>query len=149
MFKDYTEVAEPLKLPINGKTYTIRPVLLDDGVRLMDALNPESETIMPDEEFTRIMLGDALDEMRADFVTPAAINRASLTALADWKSSRGAAEVMWETGGDPKAIQAWGKETTNRASRRQAAQAGSTKPRVSGSSTTKPRQNSKVVPVQP
>ncbi len=139
-FKDYAQVAEPLELPINGKTYKIPPVSLPDGIKLADVIDPDSDTTVSDEEFNRLLLGDALDEMRADHVTPAAINRATLAALGDWQKDRATAEIMWETGGDPKALEAWVKANTNRAQRRKVA--GTTKPPVSGSSTKTPPQNS-------
>lgn len=141
-FKDYAEVVERLELPINGKKYQIPPVSLSDGIKLADVIDPDSKTTVSDEEFSRLVLGAALDEMRADHVTPAAIERASLAGLAYWRKGISTAEIMWETGGDPKALEAWVKSTTNRASRRKAAQAGTTKPLASGSSTKKPPQNS-------
>lgn len=141
-FKDYQELADPLVLPIKGKKYTIPAVGLADGIKLTEGLDPESKTPMPDEEFHRILLGTAYDEMLADNIPGPALVRASLAALADFQRGRATAEVLWETGGDPKALTAWVKSTMNRASRRKAAQAGTTKAPVSGSSTTKPPQNS-------
>lgn len=141
-FKDYQELAEPLALPINGKTYVIPAVGLADGIKLTEALDPESKTPLPDDEFNRILLGTAYDEMLADNVPGPAVVRASLTALGDFQRGRATAEIMWETGGDPKALTAWVKATTNRASRRKAAQAGTTKPPASTSSTKKPPQSS-------
>lgn len=105
-FKDYSQVAEPLRLPINGKTYTIPPLTIAQGITLTEHLDPESTAApMNDAEFTRFMLGDALDEMIADGVPDDARKRAVFTALADHQRDRSAAELMWETGGDPKAIQ--------------------------------------------
>lgn len=103
-FQEYNELVEPLELPINGKTYTIPPVGLDEGIRLADLLNPASEVPFTDEEAFTLVLGSALGEMRTDHVTPAAIRRAFRAALADWQRDRSTAEMMWVTGGDPKAL---------------------------------------------
>ena len=138
MFKDYQELADPLVLPINGKKYTISAVGLADGIKLTAALDPESKTPLADDEFNRMLLGTAYNEMLADNVPGPAVIRASLTALADFQKGRETAEIMWETGGDPKALTAWVKAATNREQRRKAAQAGSTKPPVSGNSTKTP-----------
>jgi hypothetical protein len=141
MFKDYNEVRQPLELPINGKTYTIPPVMLDDGIRLTDGLDPKSATVLTDDEFYRIVLGPAWDEMKADYVTPSAIYLAGLTALADWKTSRAAAEVLWAAGGDPKAMRA----PANRAQRRSTSKstgAAPTTPKVASGTTTTSRKTS-------
>ena len=118
MFKDYQELADPLVLPINGKSYTIPAVGLADGIKLTAALDPESKTPLADDEFNRMLLGTAYDEMLVDNVPGPAVIRASLTALADFQKGRATAEIMWETGGDPKALTAWVKAATNRAQRR-------------------------------
>lgn len=142
-FKDYAEFADPLRLPINGKVYEIPPVGLADGIRLAEAITPGSKTAMPDEEFTRIVLGKAYSMMLADNVPGPAVLRASLTALAEFERGRDAAEAMWETGGNPKALDTWVKAQTNRETRRKAGRAGTTPRPASTSSTTKPRPNSK------
>ena len=118
MFKDYQELADPLVLPINGKSYTVPAVGLADGIKLTAALDPESKTPVTDDEFNRMLLGTAYNEMLADNVPGPAVIRASLTALADFQKGRETAEIMWETGGDPKALTAWVKAATNRAQRR-------------------------------
>jgi hypothetical protein len=136
-FKDYNQIVEPLALPINGKLYTIPPVSIAGGIRLDEGLAPDSEKPMPDEEFKRITLGDALDEMRADSVRPTAISLAAMTALADHQTNRGAAEIMWESNGNPKALEDRLKTVTNRATRRKTppAAATTTPRRASGSGT--------------
>jgi hypothetical protein len=107
-FKDYNELVEPLELPINGKVYRIPPIGLEAGIRLAAATAPDApaEDRLSDEEAFPLALGTALDEMRADHVTPAAINRAFLATMADWKRDRATAQIIWEVGADPKAIQA-------------------------------------------
>jgi hypothetical protein len=114
-FQDYTEFIEPLALPIRGKVYTVPPMSHKDGLRLTPILLGEGvPNGMTDAELLRITLGAAGIEMQADGVPADAIDRAMMTAIAEYKFGRGAAEVMWKTGGDPKAIQA----LTNRAQRR-------------------------------
>lgn len=137
MFKDYNEFADPLKLPINGKVYTIPPVGLADGIKLTAAfLGGEDAPVVKDDEFNTILLGPAYDEMLADNVPSVAVVRASLTALADFQRGRATAEILWETGGDPKALTAWVEANSNRAQRR-AKTAASTTPRRASTSSRK------------
>lgn len=143
-FKDFDELADPLILPIKGKLYTIPPVGAADGIRFNLAADPTVKDASPisDEEFFRIFLGTAYDEMVADNIPGAALIRAAYAALADFQSGRGAAVIMWETGGDPKAIEAYSRaHAPNRAARRSkpTAAANSTK-RPASTSGTKPRQ---------
>ncbi len=101
-FKDWSEVYVPLVLRMGGKEYTIRPLNVPDGLLIMKHTKPDAKTEpMPDEKFCRIMLGPALDEMKADGVSFSAMKRAALTALAEFQAGRAVAEVLWETGGDP------------------------------------------------
>jgi hypothetical protein len=104
-FEDYQQVADFLTLPINGKKYRIRPVGMADGVRFKAVRSGELDEIIDDVEFNRIFLGDSYHEMVADNVPKDALERASLTALADFEIGRGTAEIIWKTGGSPKAIQ--------------------------------------------
>jgi hypothetical protein len=138
VFKDYSELADPLVLPINGKTYTIPAVGLADGIKLMAVFSGEEDApTIPDEEFNRILLGSAYEEMLADNVPGPAVVRAALTALADFQKGRATAEILWETGGDPKALTAWMKTNSNRAQRRAKTGASTTPRRASGSSRKK------------
>jgi hypothetical protein len=116
-FKDIEQFIEPLTLTIRGKEYPIAALGSLDGIKLAEHLADPTETPMSDVDFQKLMLGDAYDQMVADNVPGVYIVRAAMTALADTQGSRGAAEVMWETGGDPKAVNAW-----------QAAQAATTPP---------------------
>lgn len=136
-FKDYNEIAEPLVLPINGKKYTIPPVDIDGGKRLVEGLAPDTDRPLSDEEFKEITLGSALADMRADAVRMSAINLAAMTALADHQATRGAAEIMWETDGNPKVLEAKVQRVTNRQTRRKTPPAvdGTTKPPSSGTGT--------------
>jgi hypothetical protein len=106
-FKDLEQFIEPLILPIRGKEYRIPALGSLDGIKLSEHLANPAESPMTNVEFQKFMLGDVYDEMLADNLPPGYIARAALTALADIQGSRGAAEVMWETGGNPKAVQEW------------------------------------------
>lgn len=114
-FSDFNELYDPLRLPINGKSYTIPPVSFEAGVRINGVVDGEER--IEDEEFFRLILGDTFDEMVTDKAPLAAITRAGQTAVADFKYGRAMAEVMWKTGSDPKAVQALAK-APNRAARR-------------------------------
>lgn len=105
--KPYEDIYEPLELPIGGKTYVIPPVGAKDGLRFDAASNPSNQDAehITDEEFYRIFLGAMYDEMIADNVSGTAISRAAMTALADFQRGRAVAEIMWETGGDPTAVE--------------------------------------------
>lgn len=117
-FEDYTEFIEPLVLPIRGKGYTVPPMSLEAGLRLKPFLEGKIPEGITDDELAHLTLGAAYDEMVADTVPPAAIQRAMLTALAEYQSGRGAAEILWRTGGDPKAVESEVRKVTNRAQRR-------------------------------
>jgi hypothetical protein len=137
-FKDYSEIVESLTLPINGKNYSIPPVGIADGVRLQAIFDPDTASEMTDDEFRTILLGDAYDLMLADNIPGNAVARATFTALADFQRGRATAEIMWETGGDPKALEAWTAANTNRAQRRSASTAVESKtPKAASTSGTK------------
>lgn len=142
-FEDLTELIEPLELPIRGRVYRLPSVSLEDGVRVQAALNGRPDPDLTDERLHQILLGDAEQLMTADGVSAEWRGRAYLTAMSDFLHGRFAAEVMWKTGGDPKAIQALTAEVApNRAARRKAPKqspstgtAGTTKQPASTSST--------------
>lgn len=142
-FADYNEVVEKLELPINGKTYIIPPVTVQGGARWVEAQSGE-EDVQPltNDEFMHIFLGAAYDDMVTDEVPEKAINRAAQTALANHTAGMEVAEIMWTTGGYPKAIQAYVKaHAPNRASRRSkstgAATATRSRASTSGTSSRK------------
>lgn len=103
-FRDITEILGPITLPIRGKTYTLPTLTIAQGLELRAVLDPDDETTLDDEAFYALLLGDALPQMRADGVGPDVIARAAFVALADWQSGRPAAEILWETGVDPKVL---------------------------------------------
>lgn len=116
MFKDYAELAgELLQLPINGKTYTIPAISAKNGIQaqqlIQRSLNGES---IPMSELAPLVMGPAYQQMLDDDVPAAAFTRAQLTALADFQSGRKAAEVTWETSGDPKELKRFLKEKTTK-----------------------------------
>ena len=103
-FRDITDILGPIVLPIKGKNYTLPVLTLEQGLRIHAANRPDTPDTMTDPEFFDLLLGDAHAEMVADAVSPEVIARAAFVALADWQSGRPAAEAMWETGIDPKAL---------------------------------------------
>lgn len=147
-FAEYTEFIEPMVLPIRGKRYTIPPMSLETGLKLAPLLEgkvPDWVAELGDEfDFEATVLGEAADEMRADGVQPAVITRACLAAFAEYKNGRATAELVWKTGGDPKAIEAYMQDmmaqlqgTTNRETRRKVAKASKPSPDTGAASTTK------------
>lgn len=139
-FKDLDDFEQNLLvLPLHGKEYTIPSVRYDDGIRLSLMFEKQEagekfEEIPPDE-FNRLMLGTAYDELRADNISWADMRRVVLTVTADFRRGRAVAEVIWETEGDPKAIESWVKANTNRAQRRTAVR--TTQRRASGTTPKK------------
>lgn len=138
-FEDLAELVEPLELPIRGKTYTLPLVSIDDGIRLKSVLDGEPDDTITDDDVKRILLGDVLAQLKADGVSDEWVGRVLLTALADFRSGRFQAEIMWKTGGDPKAIEALIKSVApNRAAKRASrptVAASTTKVRASSSGT--------------
>lgn len=114
-FDDYEKVADPLVLPINGKDYTIPAVGMQDGIRLSTQEDPDAAEIQNDE-FRSMLLGAVYEQMVADNVPADAVMRAVTTAYADFTRGRDFAQMVWATGGDPKAVERYLKP--NRASRR-------------------------------
>lgn len=143
-FPDYNEVVEPLVLPINGKKYTIAPIGLDAGVRLLEGLSPDTKKPLPDEEFYRLVLGDALDKMRADNVKQDAISRAAKAVLADHQRDRATALVFWKTGGDPKAIRELVTAALEASTSTTTVEEPTTPSQKSGSGTSRSRKKSSV-----
>ena len=145
-FKDYSEVADPLILPIGGNEYTIPPVTAQDGIRFQLATSgAEGAEPIGDDEFTRIFLGDTADQMYADNVPAEAIARAAMTAMTDHTRGRQMAEIMWETAGDPKALSDYvvrmaPNRAARRATRSQSTGAARTTRRRASTSGTKPPQ---------
>lgn len=108
-FKDFREFAEPLRLPINGKTYDIPPVPARLGISLLGLAKgddvPELASLTG-MDLWKALLGSAWDEMVADDAPMSAIARAGLTALADYQQGRAVAEAVWEGGISPERMAA-------------------------------------------
>jgi hypothetical protein len=139
---EYTTFATPpLAFPINGKVYTLAPLGIAAGIKLAGAIvdgDPELDDLKG-EALWKLILGTVWDEMITDGVPLEAATRAGLTALADHQEGRAFAEVIWETGADPKALEKYlTAKAPNRASRRSpsTAKATTTKPRAATSGTT-------------
>lgn len=103
-FRDITEILGPITLPIRGNVYTLPTLTIAQGLQLRAVLDPDDDETLTDPEFYALLLGEAEEQMRADGVGPDVIARAAFVALADWQSGRPAAEVLWETGIDPKVL---------------------------------------------
>jgi hypothetical protein len=110
LFRDFNEFSNGfLKLPINGRTYTIYPVGIRTGALLRRAAEQDAEALAEldaGEKFYRAVLGATYDELYADDVPEPAVDRAALTAMADFTQGRIAALKVWETGHSPKALAA-------------------------------------------
>lgn len=120
-FDDFEAVYEPLVLPINGKQYTIPPVVAAEGIKFTLAASGEEDApFFSDDDMERMLLGpDLKQQLLDDGASDAAVKRVLLTALADFQGGRTAAEIMWATGGDPKAMAEYVRQNApNRASRR-------------------------------
>jgi len=140
---EYTTFATPpLAFPINGKTYTLAPLGIEAGIRLAAAIVGKDDELndLSGSALWRLVLGTVWDDMIADGVPLEAATRAGLAALADHQQGRAFAEVIWETGADPKALEKYLTEqlTPNRATRRSpsTAKATTTRKPVSTSGTT-------------
>lgn len=144
-FKNFEEITTPLVLPIGPKSYTIPSIGIADGNNLIENLAPDSkEPPMTNEQFRRITLGTAYDEMIADNVPSLAVALAAQTALVDFQTGRTAAEVFWETGGDPKGMSRMveeAREALVSAAMTPPAAATTTKRRASGTTTRTSRKN--------
>lgn len=108
-FKDFREFADPLRLPIHGKTYTIPPVPARLGIQLLGLAKGDDVpelAALTGMDLWKALLGSAWDEMVADDVPMSAIARAGLTALADYQQGRVVAEAVWEGGIDPERMAA-------------------------------------------
>jgi hypothetical protein len=142
-FQEFNDVVDHLILPINGKEYTIPEITVEGRIRWEQAQaeTPEGEEPLPpltDDEFEHIFMGNVIDEMRADNVPARALDRALSTAVTYALAGKDSAQIFWETGGHPKAIEKYVREhLPNRASRRSQSTgaASSTRSRKRGSGT--------------
>lgn len=147
---DYSEFAEgPLRFPINGKVYELPPIGIEDGIVLAGIVSGKNKAAQKMEgvELWKLLLGPLWDEMIADGVPLEAATRVGLTALADRQYGREMAEITWETGADPKALQPYLRKQAaaqgNRATRRSNSTGGAKKtPSRASTKGTKSRRRS-------
>ncbi len=135
-FKDYTEFVEPLRLPYRGVVFEVPPMGIEAGLRLTQALDPESTESVSDDELKDLLFGAMAEKLQGLPVD--VVGRFVLTALADFQGGREAAEAIWEAGADPKAIERWVGARKVEASEpsTSTAAAPTTRSRARGSGTT-------------
>lgn len=130
-FVDYETFANPIELPIRGKTYVLPEIGAKLGVRLQllmdqavaqakyyndaDQARQKAEEageeppvfdtppeVTEKDPTPQEMLGDVYDEMVEDDVPMKVIRLASTVLSQDFYFNREAAEEYWAAGGDPK-----------------------------------------------
>lgn len=101
-FPDLDSFFEPIVLSVHGKKYALPRVSAEGGIKYQVSKDPKNKPLT-DPEFDQIFLGDVGERMLADGVQPSDIQRARLVAYADFSRDRQDAEMLWRTGGDPKA----------------------------------------------
>lgn len=108
VFEEYEQFSEALVLTIQGHEYEIPVVGIATGLEYKTT----KKVISSSPEFQQDFLGAAYDEMIANNVPMAAVARAALTAYCYFDQGPAVAKVMWATGGDPKAIEAYERDQT-------------------------------------
>ncbi|MFD8611081.1 hypothetical protein [Streptomyces sp. NPDC059631] len=132
-----------LPLPIGDRIYVVPPPSAEVGLRVQRVMQAAataanggqiSETVLDDVaemDLYRDVLGTAYAEMIAAGVKWPMLKHCAMTAVAWIMQDEDAAERYWNSGGDPSQL------APNREARRSSsAQAGTTRSRGSGSSTT-------------
>lgn len=114
-FKSYRALIGALVLPYDDEgtvSFTVPPLPAEWGMRYRLAAEgqdvPEIKTMTHGDEL-HVWLGSAYDEMIAADMEPAFIERALITAIAEFRSGRAEAERVWTLGEDSelgKAIRA-------------------------------------------
>lgn len=107
--RDFDELANPLRIPIGGKVYVVPPVGIRTAQQLRKAAAGDEAAageFADTERFYRAVLGKAFDEMLADDVPEQAVDRAAMTALADFQVGRERAAILWTLGDSPETLQA-------------------------------------------
>lgn len=117
--REFTEFYDGgLVFPYGGKEYAAPEITIEMGMRLNGITNEGQESGLSSVELVKDLLGPVYDEMVADRVPLAFLNRVFAAIVADFQYGREYANVLWETGGDPKAMAEYMKAKGNRASRR-------------------------------
>lgn len=154
-FKDLRETLAPgLPLPIGGKTYLIKPISAEVGLRMQDLMSvaakvakakQDNTEYTPSEDDTAVLtdaaeadlfkdaLGDTWDEMLADNVSFEELKLCALTVI--FHATQGAefAEGYWNAGGKAPAPN---REARRTATRTRTGAASTTRKRASQSGTT-------------
>lgn len=174
-FKDFESFVSPLQLPYRGKTYELPLIGAKTGARLhmILAQNAEYERILnenaeaveaakkakrkapklqelpevPENPTNQEMLGEAIDELYDDDLPIGVINVMANTVYYDFILGREAAEVYWNSGGDPKELQSYINQLTN--SSMNGAGANTTKRPASTSGTKSKTKNSRSTTAAP
>ena len=97
-----------LAFPIGGKVYTVRDLPYQSMLTIQKARAGEpSDLDSADGDATwRLVMGATYDEMVADNVPGEALLRAGYATLAFFEGGPEIAESIWESGVDPKALEA-------------------------------------------
>ena len=142
-------IEEPLVFPIGEKDYTVKPVGIDDGYRLADILNGDEKASkgVTNADLFRLAMGNTYDEMREDGVALHLAFRAGMASLAHFRTltagstfedATAAAEAIWESGLDPKALEEWAaKNLKPQTPEPRSAAGGASTANTSGTSTRK------------
>lgn len=128
-FKDLTEYldAEPLRLPVKGKTYTVPPASAELGLwcratysaAQADTDEEESAAVAQipqlrgDKTLAQTVLGSAYEEMRRDGLEDVYVEFCAAVTYLWIVGGEEAAQTYWQAGGDPNAVR-----PANRADRR-------------------------------
>ncbi|HEY9353810.1 MAG TPA: hypothetical protein VIP28_11190 [Nocardioides sp.] len=134
-FKDLGDWAElgGLRLPINGRWYTLPPIsaelgprvqaLVDLGVDIALGNEPGEDTAevlddLAEQDLYKQVLGPAYDAMQADGVPWVALKHAAMTSIIDATRDREEAEKYWEQMGKPVPAKKPAKQPTDRLPRK-------------------------------
>ena len=97
-----------LAFPIGEKVYEVPPMPYQSMLAIMNAKagKPSALDDAEGDALWRLLMSTAYDEMVADNVPGEALTRAGYAALAFFEAGTEAAEQIWESGVDPKALKA-------------------------------------------
>jgi hypothetical protein len=101
--RPYEDITGPLIIPVRGKTYPLPVISMADGLRIHASYTGGPDLSIND--LTDIILGDAKEQMLADGVPLAVIDRALWAGIADFQHGRDTAEAVWENGAPKAAVE--------------------------------------------
>lgn len=140
--RNYLDIIGPLVIPIGPHEYTIPPIDAAMGIKLKLAQAgkkvPPELAALSGEDWYRLFLGPAFDQMVKDDVEPSVIERAYFTAMADFRNGRDTAERTWEAGLDPEVMAAL-REAAAKAAKRKNPRASTPSPSTAAASSTRTR----------